>query len=58
VKPDRISIARVTQATTLAEFNRRYPSTIEIDKLALINGLADGGAELEPGDWVKRVVAQ
>lgn len=58
VKPNRISIARVTQPTTLAEFNRRYPSAIEIDQLALINGLADGGAELEPGDLVKRVVAQ
>jgi predicted Zn-dependent protease len=58
VKPNRISVARVTQRMTLMEFNRRYPSVIEMDKLALINGLADGAAELEPGDFVKRVVAQ
>jgi predicted Zn-dependent protease len=58
VRPNRISVAKVTQPMTLTEFNRRYPSAIEIDKLALINGLADGGAELEPGDYVKRVVAQ
>jgi predicted Zn-dependent protease len=58
VKPNRISVARVAQPMTLTEFNRRYPSVIELDQLALINGLADGGAELEPGDLVKRVVTQ
>ena len=58
VKPNRISVMKVTRPTTLAEFNRQYPSVIEIDKLALINGLADGGAELEPGDLVKRVVTR
>ncbi len=58
VKPNRVSVTKVTQPTTLAEFNRRYPSAISIEQLALINGLSDGGAELEPGDLVKRVVAQ
>ena len=58
VKPNRVSVARVTQPMTLTEFNRRYPSVIEMDQLALINGLADGGAELEPGDYVKRVVVR
>jgi predicted Zn-dependent protease len=58
VKPNRISVVKVTRPMTLAEFNRQYPSVIEMDKLALINGLADGGAELEPGDLVKRVVTR
>jgi len=58
IKPNRISVARVTRPMTLAEFNRLYPSVIEMDKLALINGLDDGGAELEPGDLVKRVVTR
>ncbi len=58
VKPNRILIAKVTSPTTLAEFNKRYPSVIEIDQLALINGLENGQSELEPGEFVKRVVTQ
>lgn len=56
VKPNRISVARVTKATTLAEFNRQKPSTITIEELAVINGLADGNAALAAGASVKRVV--
>lgn len=58
VKPNRIALTKVAQPTTLAEFNKKYPSVVTIEQLALLNGLADGGAELEPGDFVKRVVAQ
>jgi predicted Zn-dependent protease len=58
VKPNRILVAKVAQPTTLGEFNKRFPSVISIEQLALINGLTDGGSELEPGDYVKRVVAQ
>ena len=58
IKPNRILIAKVTQPTTLAEFNKKYPSVISIEQLALINGMTDGGDELEPGDLVKRVVTQ
>jgi predicted Zn-dependent protease len=56
VKPNRISIATVSKATTLAEFNRQKPSVIPIEELALINGLADGNAALAAGTTVKRVV--
>lgn len=58
VKPNRVSVVKVTRPMTLAEFNQQYASVIAIEKLALINGLADGGAELEPGDLVKRVVTR
>lgn len=58
VKPNRIALTKVTTPTTLAEFNKKYPSVVSIEQLALINGLADGGAELEPGDLVKRVVSK
>ena len=54
-----VSVVRVTQPMTLAEFNRRYPSVIAIEELALINGA--GGWRTR--SWrretsVKRVVAQ
>ena len=56
VKPNRVSVAKVGRATTLAEFNRQNPSVITIEELALINGLADGNAALAAGTSVKRVV--
>jgi hypothetical protein len=40
---------------TLAEFNRRYPSSIPIERLALLNGVAADG-RLEAGSLAKRVV--
>lgn len=57
VRPNRISIVRPTRAMTLAEFNRQYPSTIELDELALINQLESGSSRIAAGTPVKRVVA-
>ena len=58
VKPNRLQIVKVPRAMTLAAFNEQYPSTIPIDELALINGLADGNATIPAGESVKRVVAR
>jgi predicted Zn-dependent protease len=56
VSPNRISLVRVPRAMTLAGFDRQYPSTIALDRLALINGVKDSAAALRTGDLVKRVV--
>ncbi len=58
VKPNRIQVTRVSRAMTLAEFQRQYPSTIPIEELALINGLADGNATIAAGASVKRIVTK
>jgi predicted Zn-dependent protease len=58
VKPNRLDVVRAPRATTLAGFNRQYPSVIPIDELALINGMADENASIAAGESVKRVVAQ
>lgn len=55
-QPDRISIVRTGQRMTLAEFDRRFPSVIEFDKLALINQLPGREATIPAGTPVKRVV--
>jgi predicted Zn-dependent protease len=55
-QPERISIVRTTQPMTLAEFNRRFPSVIEMDKLALINQLPGPDAAIPARTAVKRVV--
>ena len=57
VQPNRIDIVRPTQAMTLSEFNRRYPSTVGIDEIALINQLEGPSARIPAGQPVKRVVA-
>ncbi|HSK20882.1 MAG TPA: M48 family metalloprotease [Longimicrobiales bacterium] len=56
VQPNRISIVRPSQAMTLEEFNRRYPSRIDIAELALINQLQDGNSRIPAGTPVKRIV--
>ncbi len=55
VKPARVDVVKLDRAMTLSEFNRRYPSSIEVQQLAILNGVAEG-ARLEAGQRIKRVV--
>lgn len=54
VQPARVDLVRVSSRMTLAEFNRRYPSSIPLEQLAVINGVATNGS-FEAGTSVKRV---
>ncbi len=58
VKPNRIQVTRVAKAMTLDEFNRQYPSTIDVAELALINGLENGSSTIAAGTSIKRVVTK
>jgi hypothetical protein len=40
---------------TLADFVRRYPSTVDVDRLAIINGVKPNTV-MEKGRLVKRVI--
>jgi predicted Zn-dependent protease len=55
VQPKRLEIVTLPAAMTLEEFSRRYPSTVDLKTLALINQ-AEAGTRLAAGDEVKRVV--
>ena len=55
VEPKRVRVVRLDRAMTLEEFDRRYPSTIDLQALAILNGVEEG-ARLEAGQRVKRVV--
>jgi predicted Zn-dependent protease len=55
VEPKRVDVVRLDRAMTLAEFHRRYPSTVELGALAILNGVAEGD-RLPAGTRVKRVV--
>ena len=55
VQPARLALVNVPSGMTVAEFARRYPSTVSVQTLALINGVSDPNQPLR--DRVaKRVV--
>lgn len=56
VQPNRISTVRISRAMTLASFNSRFPSVIDIEQLALINQLSGANAIIPAGTPVRRVV--
>ncbi|HEX6069182.1 MAG TPA: hypothetical protein VFZ18_05145, partial [Longimicrobiaceae bacterium] len=55
VQPARVQVVRLDRAMTLDEFNRRYPSTISIEELAIINQVEGPGTRLPAGSQVKRI---
>ena len=57
VDPKRVEIVRLPGAMTLEEFDRRYPSTIPLDRLSVLNQV-DEGQRMPAGHLVKRVVGE
>lgn len=55
VQPLRLSIVQLDRTMTLQEFDRRYPSQVSLDQLALLNRVAPS-ASLPAGGLAKRVV--
>ena len=55
VSPKTIDVVKLPRSMTLAEFDRRYPSTVEVSGIAVINGV-DEDTMLDKGLMVKRVV--
>ncbi len=55
VQPARVQLVRLPRAMTLREFAERYPSSIDLETLALINH-AQPDDRLEAGATAKRVV--
>ena len=56
VSPAKVELVKLNQSMTLEQFNSRYPSTISLQELAIINDLEDPGASLQAGTLVKRIV--
>ncbi len=56
LRPSRINIVRLGRATTFDEFNRRYPSVVDAEEVALLNRVAGGSSRLRAGGRMKRVV--
>ena len=56
VQANRLEIVTVPDRVTLSEFNRRNPSVVDLNELAVINDVASPSTPLAPGTMVKRVV--
>jgi predicted Zn-dependent protease len=56
VQPARVELVKLNQAMTLTEFNQRYPSSVKVEEVALINGVQSPSATLKAGELYKRVV--
>jgi predicted Zn-dependent protease len=54
VQPARIELVKLDAPMTVRQFHERYPSTIPVEELALINGVQPGDT-LPAGHTVKRV---
>jgi predicted Zn-dependent protease len=55
VQPARVQIVKVPRDMTIAEFNAQFPSSVPLEQVALVNGVADGG-KLAAGGSAKRIV--
>ena len=55
VQPNKVSIVTLPQAMTLNEFAQRYPSTIPIAELAIINQVESPTAQIPAGTLLKQV---
>ncbi|MDQ3950767.1 MAG: M48 family metalloprotease [Gemmatimonadota bacterium] len=56
VRPNRINIVRLGRPTTFEDFNRRYPSAIDAEEVALLNRVSGPRTRLRAGGRMKRVV--
>ncbi|HEU4800432.1 MAG TPA: M48 family metalloprotease [Gemmatimonadales bacterium] len=54
VQPARVSLVRVPSRMSLASFNQRYPSSISLEALAIMNGV-ETTATIAAGTTLKRV---
>jgi predicted Zn-dependent protease len=54
VRPATLDIVELPEALTIEQFAARYPSTISLERLALLNGVA-AGERLPAGRLMKRV---
>jgi hypothetical protein len=56
VSAAKVELVKLNQQMTLEEFNSRYPSSISVGELAIINDVEDPASTLQAGRTVKRVV--
>jgi predicted Zn-dependent protease len=56
VQPYKVELVKIDRDMSMEEFNRKYPSTIPIERLAVVNGLDAPPEHIPAGTTVKRVI--
>ena len=51
-----MELVKLDREMSLAEFNQKYPSTIPVERLAVVNGLDSASDRIPAGTTIKRVV--
>lgn len=54
VKPATLKVVRIDTPMSVADFNSKYPSSVKLETVALINGVAGGGQI--PAGYAKQIV--
>lgn len=55
VEPYKVELLKLDREIIVAEFNEKYPFTIPIERLAVVNGRADVPERIAAGTTVKRI---
>ncbi|MDF2772614.1 MAG: peptidase [Geminicoccaceae bacterium] len=55
VQPNKIDVVTLPQAMSLAQFAQRYPSSIPLAELAIVNQVEDPNAQIPAGTLLKQV---
>lgn len=58
VEPKRIEIVRADRDMTLGEFARRYPSTVTLEELGVLNQMQSASSSIARGSLLKRVAGR
>jgi predicted Zn-dependent protease len=56
VEPYKVELVKLDRDMSMAEFNQKYPSTIPVERLAVVNGLDAPPDRIPAGTTVKRIV--
>ena len=56
VEPYKVEVVKVDREMTIAEFNGKYPSTIPVERVAVVNGFDAPSDRIPAGTTVKRII--
>ena len=56
VEPYKVELVKLDKEMSLEEFNQKFPSTIPLERLAVVNGLDSASDRIPAGTTIKRVI--
>jgi predicted Zn-dependent protease len=56
VTPFQVELVKVDREMTVTEFNKQHPSTIPVERVAVVNGLDTPGDRIAAGTTFKRII--